>query len=393
MAAKTATELTLQRLHALPPTGVVPPAGDAPAFGAFAVPPEGARRLPASKSFAFNYARQTPPAEVPSFKAILQAVVTGAAACKAIGLFPSDDGGYVLPVTRSQEIIDLLYAKEVAMALGADFQTMTTQTMEVPKFIEGAQAFCLADNEEAVESQARFGQVVLNLKRLTAMTRVSRRWIRYTSGPAAERKLRDDMAKVVTLRQDLDILRGTGAVPTSQDRGAAPLGLRWTEGVTKLNAGSQPPTLELLEQMVLTLLRHNVDDDGTFGWAMHPMTLARFTNLRSANGEPLLRQNWADMPYPTLMGYRYATTTQIPINLGVSGNPTQNGNLSEIYFGRWSDMVIGVGQDVAVSTTTERYWEFDQVGIRVDVDWDAKVFRPEAFVVATNVLPLPTGEA
>jgi hypothetical protein len=53
-------------------------------------------------------------------------------------------------------------------------------------------------------------------------------------------------------------------------------------------------------------------------------------------------------------------------------------------------MVIGVGMDVSVSTTTERYWELDQVGIRVDVDWDAVLFRPEAFVVAKSVKPFPT---
>jgi HK97 family phage major capsid protein len=112
--------------------------------------------------------------------------------------------------------------------------------------------------------------------------------------------------------------------------------------------------------------------------------------MKDANGSPVLRKNWADKPYATLLGYRYATTTQVPITLGTSGKVTSSGELSEIYFGRWSDMVIGVGMDVSVSTTTERYWELDQVGIRVDVDWDAVLFRPEAFVVAKSVKPFPT---
>jgi HK97 family phage major capsid protein len=188
----------------------------------------------------------------------------------------------------------------------------------------------------------------------------------------------------VRTRQDIDVLRGTGSVPGATHSGSAPLGIRFVADVTLLELDALP-TLEDLQSMVLTLQQNNIEDDGTFGWAMNPLALSLFSNLKDADGNPVLRETWAEGPKQTLLGYPVKQTNAIPLNLGAKGTPSASGVYTEIYFGRWSDVVVGMGTDVEVRTTSERYWEFDQTGIRVDVDWDAVVFRAESFVVATKV--------
>jgi HK97 family phage major capsid protein len=378
--AKAAALALTQQAHAAPPAAPVP-AGASTVTGAFLAPD---RDGPASK--AWHLKRKAQPM---SYKAILNAIHDGPEAAKALGISANEHGAFVLPVTQAQEIIDLLYDQMVATALGADFEQMATMEMNVPKMLSGASAFYIADNEAAVESQTRWGQVTLRLKRLTAMTRISNRWLKYATGPRAEQKVRDDLVKCVRLRQDLDVLRGAGSVPSSSDSGAAPLGVRFAEGVEKLDLAGEAPTLETLQAMVLHLQRHNIEDDGSYGWAMNPLTHALFVNMKDGDGNPVLRESWAEGAKMTLLGYPVKLTNAIPLNLGSKGLPTASGSYTEFYFGRWSDLVVGIGQDVRLSTTVERYWEYDQTGVRVDVDWDAVLFRSESFVVAhgcaTNV--------
>jgi HK97 family phage major capsid protein len=373
--AKATTEALLKQGLTAPATGVMPPGS---MTGAFAHAPAG---QPAAKAVA-GWNLRKPGGKMTYAKAV-SAVLDGPDAAKAIGLTQGESGGFLVPQEQSQEFIELLEDEMILSALGADFIPMTAQSMIVPKMLDGATAYYVADNAEITESEPQFGQVTLNLRRIAVLVPISNAWIK-RAGWNGENRIRDNMKGAVRRRMELDCMRGTGKAPSSQDSGSAPLGVRFIDGVGKINLDGAIPTLETLQAMVLTLQQNNVADDGTYGWAMNPRTLSIFTNMRNAIGEPVFRTSWADGAKQTLLGYPVRVTNALPLNLNSKGVPSASGAYTELYFGRWSDLVVGVGTDVEIATSTERYFEKDMTLIRAIMDFDGVVFHGESFVVAYN---------
>ena len=82
------------------------------------------------------------------------------------------------------------------------------------------------------------------------------------------------------------------------------------------------------------------------------------------------------------MGHPYKMTTQIPIDL-TKGNST---NCTEIYFGNWSELLIGMWGTVELRASQETYTAFqsDQTWIRILQEVDIQVRHAESFCLIND---------
>ena len=82
------------------------------------------------------------------------------------------------------------------------------------------------------------------------------------------------------------------------------------------------------------------------------------------------------------LGYKYAMTTQVPINL-TKNNGTA---LTEVYFGNWAELIIGQwgGMEIMASQETSDAFEKDQTWIRILQEVDVGVRHDQSFCLISD---------
>jgi HK97 family phage major capsid protein len=168
-----------------------------------------------------------------------------------------------------------------------------------------------------------------------------------------------------------------------------PKGLRYWAPASNVLAAPTGATLAIVDlylgSMMLRLEAANVDL-AACGWIMAPRTIRWLQSLRDGNGN----KAYPEIDGGLLKGYRFALTTQVPVNLGA------NGNESEIYFVNFSDCYIGEDTNLAVAISTEASYkdangdtvsafQRDQTLIRVISKHDFGPRHPESVAVGTGI--------
>jgi HK97 family phage major capsid protein len=171
---------------------------------------------------------------------------------------------------------------------------------------------------------------VASYKKLTALVPVSNDMMRYAD-PAVDAFVRDDLVKVIGLREDLAFLLGDGTQDSPRGytsfANAYALAGGGTAGLWMSNANSTAAvggnfitsngtfTLDTaadeLAGAINKLDMANVPDSRRI-WFMNPRSKNYLYNVRNALGVYVYRD---EMNKGTLLGYPLKTTTQIPANL------------------------------------------------------------------------------
>lgn len=311
-----------------------------------------------------------------------------ASATKAAGVSENVLGGYLVRDEISQEIIDPLYASEVVMAAGAEVIPMDgIETLTIAKDNTSTTAHWAGEHLTVGQSDVDYGVVRLSLKELVAEHRISRRLLR-SARANIEQRIRNDIIKKMRLKMDYSFLFGSGAVP-SGDTGAEPTGLvnlvnstSYSSQNSALGSGNgAKPKLTDTSAMYLGLMNRDVEASDQWGFIMHPSINEYFNNLTATDGNPLLREDWNSMERPQLQGYPRYTTTQVPITQTV-GTST---DCSTLFFGDWSQAVIGMGMDVEFAVDESVYRRERDVLIQAVLMVDFAIKRTEAFEIRTGV--------
>jgi HK97 family phage major capsid protein len=311
--------------------------------------------------------------------------VMQAAAQKAQSAGVDTAGGYLVPVQALGGIIDLLRANLVTAALGATvLDNLTGVPVEIPKQTGASTAVWVEENAAITESEITFGQLALNPKALAALVKMSNRSLRLTN-PALEALVRDDMVQQIALALDLAALRGNGA-------GGSILGLVNQPGVgtltfdsTAVHGGATNPSWEAMYELEGVVEDANALR-GRLGFAMSPKIKRLMSKLRetgaTANADGFLQTIPMTSPQITsILGWPFQTTTQIPNNLGAGSDE------SEVYFGNWADLIIGMWGGMRLKASDEAGTAFasDQTWVRAIMDVDAGIRRAESFAIGTTV--------
>lgn len=246
---------------------------------------------------------------------------------KALEASTFASGGALVPQEYSADFIAYLYDRTVVRALGARTIDMGQGNLVLGRQDATATAYWRGEGERIVVSQQSFGQLVLNAKELGVLVPISEQLLQRR--PAGlETIVRDDMASVAALAEDAALLRGDGT--QGRIKGIKSAMASGNKFAAQASTDLAKTTVDLLKAM------YKVDSANIpmiqTGWAFNPRILYYLMALRSTDGYPVYMMELAQ---GTLYGSRFRTTNGIPRNLSNDGDET------EIYFGDFSQIIIG----------------------------------------------------
>jgi HK97 family phage major capsid protein len=229
----------------------------------------------------------------------------------------TDDSALVPEDYRPGSFIDVLRNSMSVMQAGATVLNGLAGNVDIPKKLTASSAAWVAtEGGNAAASEPTFGPVTMTPKDIAVYTDITRR-ARQQMSPDIEALIRADIAMAIALGLDLAGLEGSGAA-------GQPRGLLNVVGINKPAAfvAATPTYAE-----VIALETAVADDNALMGNLAYILR----TNMRGAlktvqkftgtNGDPVWENG------NTLNGYP-----------GYASNQGTNGNL---YFGNWSDLLIG----------------------------------------------------
>lgn len=246
-------------------------------------------------------------------------------------------GGFLINTAYSSDFIDLLRPRVVVRKLGARSIPMPEGNLTMRKKTQGTQAGYVGERTPAPTTDVRVDSMTMSAKTLRALVPITNQLIRRASmGVVA--MVRDDLLEGVAIKEDAVFIRSPGDDVT-------PKGLLALMPAGNKLAMTANPTLATvtndLARLRLRVINANVPMISC-GWIMSPRSKMFLETLRDGNGNIAFPEIGAN---GTLYGYPIGMTTSVPDNLGAGGNE------SEIYFGDFSQLLIGDTETVTIASS------------------------------------------
>ncbi len=239
-------------------------------------------------------------------------------------------GGFIVPPDYMNEVIELLRPLAVVRGAGPRVIPMPRGTMTLPSQASAATASYGTEVGQIGQTQQGLGQIVASYKKLTALVPVSNDMMRYAD-PAVDAFVRDDLVKVLALREDLAFISGDGTQSTPMgytafaNRYAVTGGgsaAAWSSSANSTAASggnfitsNETYTLATVASelggLVNKLDTANVPDIKRV-WFMHPRSYNYLYNVQNSLGVYVYRE---ELSTGKLLGYPVRKSTQIPVNL------------------------------------------------------------------------------
>lgn len=252
-------------------------------------------------------------------------------------------GGYTVATDLlAASFIELLRNKMVVRQAGATVLDGLVGNVAIPKQSGGATAYWVAENGSPTESQQTFAQVALTPKTVGAYTDISRRLIMQSS-LSVEAFVRNDLAKVLAIALDYAALHGSGS--SNQ-----PTGIAATSGIGSVAGGANgaAPTWANIVALETEVAIDNADI-GSLAYITNAKVRGK---LKTTQRVPTYGNDMIWEPNANgVNGYPAYVTNQVRSNMDKG---TSTGVCSGIFFGNWSDLLIGIwgGLDITVDPYT-----------------------------------------
>lgn len=248
----------------------------------------------------------------------------------------------------------------VVQRLGARVLTGLVGNVVIPKQKTSHVAQWIAEGESLAETGMTFDNMTLQPRHVGAMTELSRQLIQQSS-PQIEQIVRDDMSAVLAEAFDTAILTGDGI--------KQPLGLLNTVGIQTavLATLDWAAILGMMEKLGIKNVTPNA-------WLTSPGVATKLrAALKSAAG-----CNGYLMENGQVAGLPVAVTNQIPLKA----------TKGQVVLGDFSEMFVGIYDSIQILVNPFESAAYARGGVKVRalMTADAAVRRPEAFVVASDVV-------
>lgn len=250
------------------------------------------------------------------------------------------EGGALVPNATVSEIVEFLRPASVFRSLGPNFgRFQPGGKYEVGRITSGFTASRTGENRSISLTAAETGNIVGSPHDIAAMYVQSKQWM-MRANPDADRKLRNDLARAVTQRQDLDYIRGDGTQFSVR-------GIKNTMQSANSSAATSSPTVAQvfadLGDLVLAIREADFGEESN-GWIWAPRTTIFLWTLLDGQSQPVFR---AEMAAGKLWNAPYRDTTLVPRNLGGGGDE------SEIYFANFAGFDVVDGESLKIDVSTE----------------------------------------
>ena len=322
-------------------------------------------------------------------------------------------GGFLVPPAYVAEIIELLRPQAVVRDAGPRFLPMPRGTMRLPSQTSAATASYSAEDKKITQSQPGTGSIVASFKKLTALVPVSNDLMRYAD-PAADAFVRDDLVKVIALREDLAFLLGDG----TQD---APRGFTSFANSFAVAAGGVSAVWSATANSTWGTLGNFITANATYTlatvaselggavnkldtanvpdrkrvWFFHPRTFNYLNNVQNSLGVYVYRD---ELSRGTLLGYPFKKSTQFPINIWDSTGT--NKDTSFIILAELTDALLldsntlelavsREGSYVDSNAVTQSVFQNDETLIRAIAEHDFQMRHDASVAVIQNVRYAP----
>lgn len=290
-------------------------------------------------------------------------------------LTTSNAGDMIGTEHMGSAFIDSLKPEVKVLQLGARAMNGLRGNVSIPRMPAGTSAEWIAEDSAATESTPTFDNVTLNLRQVSARTRISRRQMKQ-SDPAIDAILQSDLRAQIAIALDRAAINGAGSA-------LEPRGILNTAGIGTLPVDGADG--RVLTWAHITQLMAQVED------ANAPMqSLGFLSNAKVKAGmlstpkfpsgdSPILETSGSDL---ILAGSRAAFTSLVPSNFTL-GSGT---GLSALIYGAWQELMIGQwgGADLLVDPYTQS--GEGNVKITIHAEMDVALRNAESFAATADII-------
>ena len=291
------------------------------------------------------------------------------------------DGGYLVPVELSSQIIPLAKDRSVLMDLGTMIENISPRVgqFEIPRLDTASTAYWLGELTDITESTLKFGKVTLNPNKVAAYATASKELLR-DSVLSLEPLMRSDMGEQLGLAIDQKGFLGDGTSNT-------PVGILNTPSITDLNTSSAGDACDWKTfKDVMDYVDSQRALQGDLAFVSHPdvinllkeQTVAQYSGQAARDGEPLV----TPMPFMTdamleqVLGVKIRKTSQI----------SKTGSAAPLFFGDFSRFVIGMWGNIELDMDESLLFQKYGVAFRAVARVDMAVQRVASFAINSAVL-------
>lgn len=230
--------------------------------------------------------------------------------------------------------IEVLRNTARVMQLGATVLSGLIGSVDIPRQTGQSTAYWTTEGTDTTKSEPTFDKVSLALKTVGTYGQITRNML-MQSTPDVDMLFRADLLRVLALGIDLAALSGSGS-------SGQPMGIANTSGIGSVVGGTNGATVTIDHMIDLEtqLMQSNAPED-SLAYLANAKTVGWLKKLKSTTGQYL----WTNAP----MGGRSATPGELNGYPVARSNQARNtltkgsasGICSEIFFGAWSELLIG----------------------------------------------------
>lgn len=280
------------------------------------------------------------------------------------------------------DFITMLRNRTLVLAMGARLIAGLVGNVSIPRQTGSVTINWVAQGGAAAESDATFAAVPMSIKTAHAIQDVTRDLL-LQGTPGVEGIIRADLLAAMSIAIDSAALHGTG---TSNQ----PTGLAVTAGIGSVAGGTNgaAPTWDNIVALETTVANVN-GAESMAGYLTNSRVrgqLKRAQKFTGTNGVEVWGPTFpGDNPaaYGSLNGYRAGVSNNVRNDLTKG---TSSGICSAIFFGDWSDLVIGQWGSVEILPDPYTQAATRVVRMHVYQSLDIAVRRPQSFAAMLDAL-------
>jgi HK97 family phage major capsid protein len=294
---------------------------------------------------------------------------------------PATGGTLVASNLMAGSFIEVLRNKARVMGLGATVLSGLVGNVDIPRQTSATGWYWVGEGGTLTESEATFDKVSMSIKHIGTYSAITRQML-MQSTPDIEMLVRADLIAQIALGLDAAALYGTGSGANM------PLGIANQSGVSSVAGGVNGAqlTIDHLIDLETNLANANAAEDN-LAYLTSAKAIGWLKKAKATSGQYL----WTNSPGGQrsntpgeINGYQVARTNIARSNL-TKGTAT---TCSEVYFGNWSELLIGEWGVLEIVPNPYDSTAFKQGGIllRAMQSIDVQVRHAASFSIMSDAL-------
>lgn len=287
---------------------------------------------------------------------------------RALSEGTSSAGGYLVPTPLSRQFIDAMRAQSRVVQSGATTVQMQTETLKMAKLSADPTPSWRDEAASVGTGDSSFSNVVFTARSLAMLTLVSRELLMDAAN--ADQVIHHSLAMAFAGELDRVAMFGSGTAPEPQ-------GLADITNINSVDMGTNGAAITDYSNILSALQKlEEANAPQPTGMIMAPRTKFTLAGLLTTTNEP--------MSAPAVVqAVPIRSTSRVPIN-ETHGTAV---DASRVLLGDWSQLMIGMREQISIRPLTERYADTGQIGLLCHARLDIQVQHAEAFCQIVGIIP------